>query len=211
LYAHFVVSFVCVSVVDYPVCTEDSPRGAGRAQRHWLLNHLFADASAELKKTIGLEPVEGYEPCEEDYMTAWVNQPAVKEALHVQSDIEWGSCSRTIKYDQKDGHNDMTPYYQYLIDGKFGLNILVYSGDDDAVCATIGTQSWIWDLGYQPKGKIWQKYEVAGQTAGYFSEWKDTKLGFLTVHGAGHEVPTYKPEVALDLFTRYLKGEFTSA
>jgi len=43
----------------------------------------------------------------------------------------------------------MTSYYNYLIDGNFGLNILVYSGDDDDVCATIGTQSWIWRLGYR--------------------------------------------------------------
>ena len=43
----------------------------------------------------------------------------------------------------------MTSYYKYLIDGGFGLNILVYSGDDDDVCATIGTQSWIWRLGYR--------------------------------------------------------------
>lgn len=40
----------------------------------------------------------------------------------------------------RDRHNDMTPYYNYLIDGGFGLNILVFSGDDDDVCATIGTQ-----------------------------------------------------------------------
>ena len=197
--------------IDYPVCTEDSPRRNGRAQRHWLLNHIFAGASDALKQTIGLETPTDYEPCEEDYMTSYLNQAAVKEALHVKSDIEWAQCSRTIRYDQKNGHDDMTPYYNYLIDGKFGLNILVYSGDDDSVCATIGTQDWIWDLGYEPKGKIWRKYEVAGQVAGYFSEWKDTKLGFLTVHGAGHEVPTYKPEIALDMFSKYLAGEFTSA
>jgi carboxypeptidase C (cathepsin A) len=103
------------------------------------------------------------------------------------------------------------PIYNYLIDGGFGLNILVYSGDDDGVCATIGTQEWIWGLGYTVAGKKWQTYEVAQQTAGYKTAWKNTKLGFVTVHGAGHEVPTYKPEVALDLWTRYLKGEFTSA
>ena len=199
--------------IDYPVCTEDTPRKYGRSQRHWLMNHLFGDkmSSPEFKKAIGLEPVEGYEPCEEDYMTEWVNLPAVREALHVQSDIEWASCSRSIHYKQSDGHNDMTPYYNYLIDGDFGLNILVYSGDDDSVCATVGTQGWIWDLGYEVAGRMWQTYEFNGQTAGYFTQWKDTKLGFLTVHGAGHEVPTYKPEVALDLFTKYLNGEWTSA
>jgi len=197
--------------IDYPVCTEDSPRSSGRAQRTWLLNHIFAGASDDLKKTIGLEPVGGYEPCEEDYMTAWINQASVKTALHVKGDIEWGQCSRNIRYAQGDGHVSMVPYYQYLIDGKFGLNILVYSGDDDSVCGTIGTQDWIWGMGYKTAGKIWQKYVVNGQTSGYFSEWKGTKLGFLTIHGAGHEVPTYKPEVALDMFKRYLNGEWTSA
>jgi len=197
--------------IDYPTCSEDSPKKYGRAQRTWLLNHLFASASPEMKKTVGLEPVDGYEPCEEDYMNSYLNQASVKSALHVKSDVTWEQCSRTIKYDQGDGHNSMVPYYQYLIDGKFGLNILVYSGDDDSVCATIGTQAWIWDMGYKTDGKIWRTYTVADQTAGYFTQWKDTNLGFLTIHGAGHEVPTYKPEVALDMFDRYLKGEWTSA
>jgi hypothetical protein len=108
--------------------------------------------------------------------------------------------------------NSMVPIYQYLIDGGYGLNILVYSGDDDSVCATVGTQDWIWDMGYnvynhifillylyisdsvnyplyfKVSGRAWQTYTVAGQTAGYSTKWENTKLGFVTVHGAGHEV-----------------------
>ena len=163
--------------LDYPVCTEDGKSNAGkakkngRAQRTWLMNHILpslftveagADGkyllSAEhneklnqIKKTIGLQPVDGYEPCADDYMTLFLNQDSVKAALHVNSAIVWADCSRTIRYKQSDGHHDMTPYYNYLIDGKFGLNIVVYSGDDDDVCATSGTQGWIWDLGYKVK------------------------------------------------------------
>jgi carboxypeptidase C (cathepsin A) len=103
------------------------------------------------------------------------------------------------------------PIYNYLIDGGFGLNILVYSGDDDSICATVGTQSWIWNLGYTPAPNSWSVYTVDKQTAGYLTQWKNTKLGFLTIHRAGHEVPTYVPAVALDMFKRYLAGEFTSA
>lgn len=98
---------------------------------------------------VGLEPVEGYEPCADDYLVSYLNTPAVKAALHVKDDITWVDCSRTIRYNQLDGAKSMTPIYNYLIDGNFGLNILVYSGDDDDVCATIGTQSWIWGLGYK--------------------------------------------------------------
>lgn len=213
--------------LDYPVCTEDASKtnGAnrfGRAQRTWFINHMldglrtahgFSEESVKNIKgsIVGLEPVDGYEPCADDYMTTYLNLADVKAALHVKSDVQWLDCSRSIRYDNKDGAQSMTPYYQYLIDGKFGLNILVYSGDDDDVCATIGTQSWIWDLGYKVDGKKWVPYTVSGQTAGYLTKWTNTKLAFATVHGAGHEVPTYKPEVALYLFDQYLKGAWTNA
>lgn len=223
--------------LDYPVCLEDqsTPAGRarknGRAQRTWMMNQMlpFANAAedpdsdrllsaesesrlAELRKNIGLEPVASYEPCAEDYMTSYLNQPAVKEALHVKSDIEWKDCSTTIRYKTGDRHIDQTPIYKYLIDGGFGLNILVFSGDDDDVCATIGTQDWIWDLGYEVSPKNdWEAWEVDGQTAGYLTKWSNTKMAFATVHGAGHEVPAYKPKEALQLWQSYLNGELTNA
>lgn len=48
------------------------------------------------------------------------------------------------------------------------------------------------------------------QMAGYATKWAGSKLGFVTVHGAGHEVPTYKPEVALYLWKNYLSGAWTN-
>jgi len=206
--------------LDYPVCTDDSRAGAkgGRRQRVWMLNH-FLDSMATMegsdpqsiqtmRDTLKLESVDGYEPCAEDYMTTYLNTAEVKKAIHVKDDIEWQDCSRSLRYKQTDGKNDMTPYYNYLLDGDYGLDIMVYSGDDDDVCATVGTQSWIWDLGYNVTSH-WKEYTVADQTAGYITKWSDQRFALATVHGAGHEVPTYKPEVALDLFTRYLKGEVT--
>lgn len=199
--------------LDYPVCTTDSPAKKGRAQRLWFLNHLYASRTTEEeRRLLGLTATDSYEPCEDDYSDAYLNQAAVKVALNVKPTISWNSCSNTVKYNSTDSDAVSTaPIYNYLVDGKYGLNILVYSGDDDSVCGTVGTQSWIWDLGYTISGKAWQTYTVNQQTAGYATQWKDTKLGFLTIHGAGHEVPTYKPDVALDMFTRYLNGEFTSA
>ena len=161
--------------LDYPVCTEDSSTAKGRAlkygraQRTWLLNHVLpsmftqaVDAKGNyklsdehkaqislIKQTLGLKELSDYEPCADDYMTSYLNQASVKEAIHVKTDIDWVDCSRTIRYKQADGHHDMTPYYNYLIDGGYKLNLVVYSGDDDDVCATSGSQSWVWDLGYE--------------------------------------------------------------
>jgi len=218
--------------LDYPVCTESTNsnglhpdeasafgRKYGRGQRAWLMNFMmesFRESFSEtgfkmLKSHMNLEPVDGYEPCAEDYMTNYLNQMSVKQALHVNTEIDWQDCSRSLRYDQTDGKNSMVPTYKYLIDGKFGLNILVYSGDNDDVCGTIGAQDWIWSMGYKVSGRMWQPYTVNEQTAGYLTQWEGTGFGFATVHSAGHEVPTYKPDIALWLFDAYLKGELTNA
>ncbi len=57
--------------------------------------------------------------------------------------IKWDECSYNLKYSQSDSNSDMVPNYQFLINGGYGLKILVYSGDDDSVCATVGTQDWV--------------------------------------------------------------------
>jgi carboxypeptidase C (cathepsin A) len=104
---------------------------------------------------------------------------------------------------------DMAPLYNYLIDGGYGLKILVYSGDDDSVCATSGTDAWIWDLGYETiAGKYWRDWKVDEQVAGYVSHFEDGVMTYATVHGAGHEVPTYKPKQALDLLQKFLSNEW---
>lgn len=194
--------------LDYPVCTSDSQ--TGYAQRLWQLNHQLKAHGIE-PKTVGVKGTQEYEPCADDYAEQYLNQASVKKALHVKSSITWESCSNSIRYSTVDSSEVSTaPIYNYLIDGGFGLNILVYSGDDDGVCATIGTQNWIWGLGYDVAANPWATYTVNEQVAGYLTKWKNTKFAFLTVHGAGHEVPTYKPEVALDLWKKYLAGEFTN-
>lgn len=191
--------------LDYPVCVSDSPAKYGRGQRFALMRHVFADKSPEFKKMIGLRD-EDYQPCEDDWMTSYLNRADVKQALHVKTDVQWTDCARNIHYKQSDGHDDMTPIYNYLLDGPYDLNILVYSGDDDSVCGTIGSQQWVWDLGYSPAGREWTSYLVNNQVGGYLTTFKGVKFAFATVHGAGHEVPTYKPAVALKLFQAYIAG-----
>lgn len=200
--------------LDYPVCTEDNTgfQKKGRAQRTWFLNSLLrADGLGHLVHSMGgLTATEEYKPCEDNWSDKYMNIEAVKSAIHVKKSIRWNECSFTLNYNMSDSKVSTAPIYNYLIDGGFGLNILVYSGDDDSVCGTVGTQDWIWNLGYKVKTD-WQVYTVNQQTSGYLTKWSNTKLGFLTIHNAGHEVPTYVPEVALDMFSRYLKGEFTNA
>jgi carboxypeptidase C (cathepsin A) len=184
--------------LDYPVCLSAQQM----TMRDYLKAELLVNDSLDIK----------YEPCEDAYSATYLNRDDVKSALHVHSDIVWEECSRTTKYEMKDKMLPMEKYYRTLLNSKTHpeLRILVYSGDDDSVCGTIGTQRWIYDLGF-PVTKDWNTWYVDGQTAGYITTFKtpfskDSRFSFVTVHGAGHEVPTYKPKEALELFEMYLSN-----
>ena len=65
-------------------------------------------------------------------------------------------------------------------------------------------------MGYTANPK-WTNYIYEKQIAGFLTKFLGVKLSFLTIHGAGHEVPTFKPKIAFDMFSKYLNGVFTDA
>lgn len=111
-------------------------------------------------------------------------------------------CKDSIneEYSAKDVGAPMMPIYRQLIEsGK--IRILVYSGDDDAICATAGAQLWVWDMG-EPT-EAWKPWYSHGQVAGYTVEFPGMR--FSTVHGAGHMVPSTRPQQAFDMFSKFLE------
>lgn len=185
--------------LDYPVCL---------SQQQLKMREFLRDEND--KSTNSLQ----YEPCEGLYSTDYLNKMDVKIALHVHKDIEWEECSRTTKYNLADKMLPMEKYYKIILNSKShpDLRVLVYSGDDDSVCGTIGTQRWIYDLGF-PTTILWDTwYNTEGQTAGFITKFKTpfgkaSRFSFITVHDAGHEVPTYKPKDALELFEMYINNK----
>lgn len=175
--------------LDFDVC--NLPQGSTN-QRRQLLRHLQSPSSLQSA---------GYQPCTDSYLHRYLNQPAVKEALHVRADIEWSDCSSTLTYNFSG--DSTAPLYTKLLANASNFHILVFSGNDDAVCSTLGTQKWIFNLGLQVSS-LWKTYSLAGQVAGYLTQFHEDGLKFLVVRGAGHEVPTYAPEIALDMFQRFL-------
>lgn len=199
--------------LDFPTC----PKKSSNQAKHMLHHSLKSKISQKNLVKLGLASSDSdgaqpaYDPCVDNYLNEWLNRDDVKSAIHVKSDLTWSDCSHQVHYSKVDFMAKSTvPYYQYLLENndKFGLSIMVYSGDDDSVCGTIGTQSWIYDLGYDvKKGREWVDWKISGQTAGYLAQFKDAAFAFATVHNAGHEVPTYQPEAALGLFQAYLSKE----
>ena len=185
--------------LDFPVCLS----GQQRAFREFIYGQ---DANGKSVQST-------FEPCGDEYAAAYLNRDDVKAAIHVRPDIAWDECSRTTKYHTADKMLPMEKYYPQILNSKThpSLRILVYSGDDDSVCGTVGTQRWIYDLGF-PVSSLWDTWFVDGQTAGFITKFQTdgkrdaSRFAFMTVHGAGHEVPTYKPKEAFDLFRMFLEN-----
>lgn len=71
-----------------------------------------------------------YDPCEENYLTSYLNQADVQKAIHVVPK-KWPGTQ--IHY--QGGLPDMTVLWQWIIDNTpKPLHLTIISGDDDTVC-----------------------------------------------------------------------------
>jgi hypothetical protein len=159
----------------------------------------------------GIFPLPGYDACSQNYATQYLNRKDVQSAIHANYTI-WTDCGG-VDYNYTDSENDMATIWQWLILNS-DLHMMVISGDDDSVCGTIGTQSWIWNLGYDADNSGWYSWTYNDQVAGYFVNFDTSSAGsgaqfqFGTVHSAGHMIPWTQPGRSLQAFRNYLANKW---
>jgi len=194
--------------LDFPMCT--APGDSGHALMRKLHSMRIDNTESQAKGLGGYFPGK-YLPCSDNYMVDYLNRKDVQAAIHIEKpgSVDWQPCNDHVnsEYNVTDVAAPMMQVYEDLI-SKGGLKILVYSGDDDSICSTIGTQMWIWDLTVNKEGGVvdkWKPWKTKGQVSGYTVAWKGMR--FTTVHGAGHMVPSTRPAQALDLFRRFLHAD----
>ncbi|KAL3520487.1 hypothetical protein ACH5RR_018636 [Cinchona calisaya] len=141
-------------------------------------------------------------PCINDEVaTAWLNDEAVRKAIHASEDSgSWSLCT-SLSYNHDAG--SMIPYHKNLTSA--GFPALIFSGDHDMCVPFTGTQAWTASLGYKVVDQ-WRAWQSNDQIAGYLQEYAHN-LTFLTVKGSGHTVPEYKPQESLDFYSRWLQGQ----
>lgn len=150
------------------------------------------------------QPVNEEPPCAgTKYVREFFNRADVKQALHVNEDLQWAECSDTLDYsiDQKGS----LFLYPELISS--GLRILKFSGDTDGAVPFNGTRAWI------PKLKMdvvkpWRSWKISpdsDKVAGFITVYSG--LTFATVRGAGHMVPEFRPAEAFHMFQRFINNE----
>lgn len=159
-----------------------------------------------LKKLKSVKRIKGgYDPCTEKHSTVYFNLPEVQKALHVNpafAPSHWDTCNDLVSIHWKDSPTSVLPLYQELIN--VGLRIWMFSGDTDAVIPVTSTRYSINSLGL-PSLSRWHAWYNNGQVGGWTQLYKG--LTFVTVRGAGHEVPLHKPDLALVLFKSFLADD----
>ncbi|CAI9106004.1 OLC1v1005052C1 [Oldenlandia corymbosa var. corymbosa] len=139
-------------------------------------------------------------PCFDDEVaTTYLNDVRVRKAIHASPEVQsWNLC---VGMDYEADLGSMVPYHKDLTSK--GYYALIYSGDHDMNVPFIGTQQWTAALGYEIVEE-WRPWFTDGQVAGFLQSYANN-LTFLTVKGAGHTVPTYKPGECLHFYDSWLQ------
>ncbi|CAL5028222.1 unnamed protein product [Urochloa decumbens] len=144
-------------------------------------------------------------PCMSDELaTLWLDDEGVRAAIHAKPKSLIGSWELyTARIDYTHDTGTMQSYHKKFT--AMGYRVLIYSGDHDLCVPFTGTEAWVKSIGYQVVDR-WRPWYYGNQVAGY-TQGYDHNLTFLTIKGAGHAVPEYKPKEALTFYSRWLAGK----
>ncbi|CAO2200866.1 unnamed protein product [Urochloa humidicola] len=194
-----VYSLIDVYSLYTPVCT-DSSGSAGRHRKvavHGAAPRIFSKYRGWIMKPAG------YDPCTTQYTEAYFNRPDVQAALHAnvtKMGYNWVHCSEEI-ITWGDAPFSTLPIIRKLIAG--GIRVWVFSGDTDGRIPVTATRLTLNKLGLKTVEEWtpwYDRQQVGGWTIVYDG------LTFVTIRGAGHEVPLHAPRQALALFSNFLAG-----
>nr|KAF6329790.1 cathepsin A [Myotis myotis] len=158
----------------------------------------------------GLNIYNLYAPCTNTTAAStYLNNPFVRKALHIPEQLPgWDMCNFLVNIQYRRLYQSMDSQYLKLL-GAQKYRILLYNGDVDMACNFLGDEWFVDSLNQkmEVQRRPWLvKYGDSGeQIAGFVKEFSN--IAFLTIKGAGHMVPTDKPQAALTMFSRFLNKQ----
>lgn len=149
-----------------------------------------------------------FDPCIDLHLTEYLNRLDVQKAIHVfDGKLKvWDECSSKLNYNFTEGYGQsMIPYYKKFFQEMPNLRILIFSGDVDSVVPFLGTEKWIESLHLKKLSprKTWLLPNK--QIGGYIQQYD--KLTYLSIRGAGHMVPYFKPYQAYIFFSKFIQQQ----
>uniref|UniRef100_A0A8C5R6K0 Carboxypeptidase n=1 Tax=Leptobrachium leishanense TaxID=445787 RepID=A0A8C5R6K0_9ANUR len=200
----------------YQQCSDESPGLIRDDGDHITLFHpgfYSSSLDSHFRKKLSIlsgskKPVKMSAPCvNSTALTRFLNKQDVRAVLRVPSGApEWKPCCEQVFIEYRREIRSVHKQFKKLLEKEY--RILVYSGDIDMVCNFLGNE-WFVDslnLTLSVNHHAWFYTEDGQQQVGGFVK-EFPNLAFLTVKGAGHMVPTDKPNPAFVMFNRYINNE----
>ncbi|XP_072961362.1 serine carboxypeptidase-like 45 [Typha angustifolia] len=151
---------------------------------------------------------EHIDVCVEDETVNYLNRRDVQAALHARLTgvARWAVCSSVLEYELLNLQIPTVPIVGSLI--KSGIQVLVYSGDQDSVIPLTGSRTLVHKLANELGLRTLIPYRVwfEGKQVGGWTQVYENGLSFATIRGASHEAPFSQPERSLVLFRSFLAG-----
>ncbi|WOL07245.1 serine carboxypeptidase-like 34 [Canna indica] len=147
----------------------------------------------------------GYDPCLKAYATNYFNRRDVQDALHAnitRMARPWSLCSSSVVKAWSNSERSVLHIIRKLID--CGLRIWVFSGDTDGRVPVTSTRYTLNKLGLRIV-EDWSPWYHHKQVGGWTIIYEG--LTFVTVRGAGHQVPTFAPSQSLQMVEHFLANK----
>ncbi|KAM1064749.1 hypothetical protein ACFX15_019836 [Malus domestica] len=178
-----------------PMCLSNTSSSSSSRQSHTIQGTptLFSRADVRHKRPAG------YDPCTSDYSYVYLNRPDVQKALHAnvtKISYPWSHCNNNIFWNAPPS---MLPVIGKLVAG--GLRVWIYSGDTDGRIPVTSTRYALRKLGLKIN-EDWTPWYNKKQVGGWRVVYDG--LMFVTIRGAGHEVPVFAPRQSLLLVEHFL-------
>ena len=140
----------------------------------------------------------------------YANVTEVRDALHVSQDSFFFSGDDGIGFNYTLTERNLMPFYKDVAVGKYadlGVRVMVYNGDTDPGINSFVAQNWTSSLGLE-ETSAWRPWTLdsCARMGGYVTSYEGD-FSFLTIRGAGHMTPTYKPEASFEMFRSWIMGE----
>ncbi|KAG7018403.1 Serine carboxypeptidase-like 45, partial [Cucurbita argyrosperma subsp. argyrosperma] len=152
---------------------------------------------------------ESVDVCVEDETVNYLNRKDVHKALRARlvGVRQWAVCSSVLDYKLLDLEIPTINIVGKLV--KAGIQVLVYSGDQDSVIPLTGSRTLVHKLAKELGLETTVPYRVwfEGQQVGGWTQVYGNILSFATIRGASHEAPFSQPERSLVLFKSFLQSQ----
>jgi len=126
----------------------------------------------------------------------WAKHSDVMRALHAPEDSFYFSGDNGVGFNYNSTEPDLTDFYRHVAQ-ETDVRVLIYNGDADPGLNSFKGENFTRGVGLVEK-EGWRPWTIDGQMRmGGFVTRYEGDFDYLTIRGAGHMVPEYKPEAAL--------------